>query len=241
MKVSTPQGRFDEEAKKVSGRKICQVTADGKHLFYHWTRGELAHVHLGLYGKFRVHKNPAPEPRGAVRVRMIGRERSFDLNVPNRCELIDQQAYTQLRARLGEDPLHSGACADTVWDRCNKSRAPIGSLLLNQSVIAGVGNIYRTEVLFLARIHPELPANHLDRKQFDELWERTKTLMKIGVKYNQIITLGREQRDRPLSRLAASERVNIYKRDDCPRCGSGVKSWELGGRKMYACCNCQKK
>ena len=75
--ITSPQGRFESEAKKLSGKRLQSVEAHGKHLFYNFAGRSKSsptrvHVHLGLYGKFRLHKNPAPEPRGAVRVRMIG-------------------------------------------------------------------------------------------------------------------------------------------------------------------------
>ena len=64
--ATSPQGRFEDEAKRINGKTLRAVTAHGKHLFYHWNRNLIGHIHLGLYGKFRVHQNPAPEPRGAV-------------------------------------------------------------------------------------------------------------------------------------------------------------------------------
>ena len=72
MGLCSPQGRFEKEAKKLDGSVLKDVTAHGKHLFYHWSPRKIVHIHLGLYGKFRIHSNPAPDPRGAVRVRMIG-------------------------------------------------------------------------------------------------------------------------------------------------------------------------
>ena len=238
--VCSPQGRFEDEAERLSGKTLQQVTAHGKHLFYHWNRNTVTHVHLGLYGKFRVHKNPPPEPRGAVRVRMIGRERAFDLNGPNRCEIIDQKRFLEIRNRLGEDPLNEDACSEIVWERVRKSRAAIGSLLLNQSVIAGVGNVYRAEILFLLGIHPEQPANQLERETFDALWDLTSELLRTGVKYNRIITVRRNQFDKPLSRLNSKERLNIYKRSRCPRCDGEIKKWSLGNRTIYACNECQQ-
>ena len=111
MIVGSPQGRFEEEANRLTGRKLKSVSAHGKHLFYHWTPGRgsssganLVHIHLGLYGKFRLHKNPAPEPRGAVRVRMIGTEKAFDLNGPTRCELLSKTDYQTLLDRLRTSP-----------------------------------------------------------------------------------------------------------------------------------------
>ena len=241
MGLCSPQGRFAKEAKKLDGSVLQDVTAHGKHLFYHWSPTKIVHVHLGLYGKFRVHKNPAPEPRGAVRVRMIGQDRSFDLNGPTCCELIDTKQFQAIRDRLGQDPLSKDACPETLWKRVSGSRSAIGTLLLNQAVIAGVGNVYRAEILFLLGINPETPAKELTRKQFDELWKLTVDLLKTGVKYNRIITVDRAMFDKPLSRLKSSERLHVYKRPNCRRCGSKIQMWMLGNRKMYACKKCQKK
>jgi len=237
--VTSPQGRFKPEAKKIHGKVLRDVSAHGKHLFYHWNRNLITHIHLGLYGKFRKHKNPPPEPRGAVRVRMIGSKHSFDLNGPNCCELIDKDEFEKLKSRLGEDPLNVDASPELVWGKFQKSRSAIGSLLLNQAVIAGVGNVYRAEILFLLRIHPSLPANQLDRAQFDELWKLTAKLMRIGVKHNRIITAGFDSAGRVPKRLKSLERLNIYKHDHCPNCESPVKTWSLANRKMYACGRCQ--
>ena len=241
MGLCSPQGRFETEAKKLSGSVLKDVTAHGKHLFYHWGPRKIVHVHLGLYGKFRIHRNPAPEPRGAVRVRMIGQERSFDLNGPTCCELINAKQFAAIKERLGQDPLAEDACPDALWERFRRSRSAIGTLLLNQSVIAGVGNVYRAEILFLLGIHPETPACKLSRDQFDRLWKLTVDLLRTGVKYNRIITVERDDADKPLSRLRSSERLNVYKRPNCRKCGCKIRTWILGNRKMYACTKCQKE
>jgi endonuclease VIII len=237
----SPQGRFAKEAKKLDGSLLLDVRAHGKHLFYHWEKQRIVHVHLGLYGKFRVHKNPAPEPRGAVRVRMIGQDRAFDLNGPTCCELIDAKEFRAIRNRLGQDPLSDDACPEKLWEWMSRSRSAIGTALLNQSVIAGVGNVYRAEILFLLGIHPETRANQLSREQFDELWRLTVDLLKIGMKYNRIITVDRQMVDKPPSRLSSSERLHVYKRSNCRRCNSEIQTWLLGNRKMYACVTCQSK
>lgn len=239
--VLSPQGRFADQADELSGRKLTDVSAHGKHLFYHWGRQRIVHVHLGLYGKFRVHKNPAGEPKGAVRLRMIGQDRTIDLNGPNRCELIDQKSYQAIIDRLGEDPLCEDASSEKVWQRIKSSRSAIGAVLLNQSIIAGIGNVFRAEILFLMGIHPDTPANQISRKQFDELWELSVRLLKIGVQHNRIITIDQNSAKRPLSKLTRDERLLIYKKTVCPICGSKVATWMLGNRKIYACTKCQRK
>ena len=92
LTITSPQGRFAEAAETISGRKLNRVEAWGKHIFYDFTGGRVLHVHLGLYGKYRVYEytmaDGAPEPKGAVRVRFSGPGATLDLNGPNQCEVM---------------------------------------------------------------------------------------------------------------------------------------------------------
>ncbi|MEM6331136.1 MAG: Fpg/Nei family DNA glycosylase, partial [Planctomycetota bacterium] len=185
------------------------------------------------------HKSPPPEPRGQVRLRLVGKERAVDLNGPNCCELITPAEWDAVRERLGEDPLRADHDPDAAWRRISRSRAAIGTLLLNQSVIAGVGNIYRSEVLFLLGIHPETPGKLLSRDAFDALWAKTVELLKIGVKHNRIIIADPADVGRPRSRMKRDERLLIYKKPECTACGESIEAWELGARRVFACPACQ--
>lgn len=240
LQVSSPQGRFSVEAKKLSGRVLETVEAHGKHFCYRWDGGKLLHIHLGLYGKFRRHKSPPPEPRGQVRIRVVGEKHAFDLNGPNTCELVTKKKWAEIQARLGPDPLRDDADPERVWNRISRSRAAIGTLLLDQSVIAGVGNIYRSEVLYLLGIHPERAGKSLDREQFEELWTLLLKLLKIGKRYNRIIIADPKDVGKPFSRMNREERLLVYKKDWCGQCDSMIHSWTLGARTVYACPTCQE-
>jgi endonuclease-8 len=239
LKISSPQGRFSDGAKKLSGKKLNEVHAHGKHLCYQFSAGKLLHIHLGLYGKFRPHKVPPPEPRGAVRIRVIGEKKAFDLNGPNCCELISKDDWTKIQDRLGPDPLRKDANPELVWERVQKSRQAIGKLLLDQSVVAGVGNVYRAEALFLLGIHPERPGKEVTRSEFDALWKMLVELLEIGVKYNRIIIADPKDIGKPRSKMNREERLLIYKHKICTKCDGEVDWFDLGARKAYACKRCQ--
>src|SRR5260370_34476248 len=120
--VSSPQGRFEEAAKAVSGRVLRKADAYGKHLFHHYDGGAVVHVHLGLYGSFTEQPLPMALPVGMVRIRMIGTEYGTDLRGPTTCRVIDEGGVDDVIARLGPDPLRRNADPSPAWNRISKSR-----------------------------------------------------------------------------------------------------------------------
>jgi endonuclease-8 len=241
LRVSSPQGRFAEDAMRIDGRVLREVEAAGKHLFYHFTGGRVLHVHLGLFGKFRTHENPPPPPRGAVRVRFEGREHTVDLNGPNQCEVINSVEHHAILERLGPDPLRRDAHPLKAWARIHASRVPIGLLLMDQSVIAGIGNIYRTEILHQLGIHPRTPGSSITRPQFTKLWTLAKTLLELGVKHNRIITIDLQSFRGDVEKAPRSKLFRIFKQKSCPACGSVVEQFAIAGRKAFACARCQPR
>jgi len=168
--VSSPQGRFVDGAAAVNGRVLKKATAWGKHLFHHYDGGRVVHVHLGLYGTFTEVPTPMPLPVGQVRMRMIGTEYGTDLRGPTVCEVIEEPEVADVVARLGPDPLRRDADGSLAWVRIRKSRRPIGALLMDQTVIAGVGNVYRNELLYRHRIDPYRTGIHIGDAEFDAMW-----------------------------------------------------------------------
>ena len=243
LHITSPQGRFEDGADQLDGRQLKEIASVGKHLFYRFAaRGDaldILHVHLGLFGKYRTHKNPPPDPRGAVRVRFEGKQFTVDLNGPNRCELLDETAYEKIVARLGPDPLHSDADPGRAWQRVHKSRAPIGLLLMDQSVISGIGNIYRTEILHLAKLHPRTPGTWITRRQFNRIWKLARDLLMIGVKFNRIITIDLKKLNRDPMKVPRRQLFRIFKKTVCLVCDGPIESFALAGRKVFACPNCQ--
>ncbi len=239
LRVSSPQGRFTEGAAQLDRRLLKAVEAHGKHLFYVFSGNRTLHIHLGLYGKFHRRPVPPPEPRGQVRLRVAGSAQAFDLIGPNACHLVSPQEKARLLARLGPDPLRDDALPALAWQRIQRSRAAIGKLLLDQSVLAGVGNVYRCEVLHLLGIHPERAGRDLSAAEFQQLWEKLTELLRIGRRYNRIIVADPADVGKSRSRMGRQERLLVYKKDHCGRCDGPIKSWDLGARKIYACPHCQ--
>ena len=235
LAVSSPQGRFTA-ASRLDGGVLRRAHAVGKHLFLDLGDARV-HVHLGLFGKFR-RRRPGEPPGPNVRLRLVGGERIWDLTGPTACELMDDDAYGALRSRLGGDPLAEGPRPAATWTRVRASRRAIGALLLDQSIFAGIGNVYRAELLFLVGVHPDTPGRDVSKAQFEDLWRRAKELLRAGVRANRIVTVPlAERRDAPRSRR---EQLYVYRRTACRRCGSRIARAPSAARTIYFCPTCQR-
>jgi endonuclease VIII len=235
LQVSSPQGRFLENAQQIDGQHCDSVEAYGKHLLYGFANGLTLHIHLGLFGKFKAHKRPAKEPVGAVRVRLESPTHIVDINGPNTCELLTPDERHALVNRIGPDVLRKDADASRAYTRIAKSKTAIGQLLMDQAVIGGIGNIYRTEILWRCQVSPFAIGKSIDPGTFDLLWNDAVSLLEIGVKYNAIITVDGVAK----SKSRYGERVNIFNKPHCPRCHGEITRVEIATRRAFYCETCQ--
>lgn len=231
LAVTSPQGRAADVAARVTDRRLLRVEAWGKHLFYVFQGGTRVHVHLGLFGRFRRFRSPAPPPRPTVRLRLEGARVTVDLVGATVSEAMSAAGQRRFLERLGPDLLRDDARPERAWERLRSRRTGIGRALLDQSVLAGVGNVYRAEALFVNGVHPELSARDLTRAQFDALWDTLVRMLRQGVKDRRIRTVDGAH--------GPGERTWVYKQPRCLRCRSHVRRWDLGGRWAYACETCQ--
>jgi endonuclease-8 len=242
LAVSSPQGRFAPEAALLQGATLTKIEPYGKHLFYWYDNGLVGHVHLGLFGKFRVATGPeSPAPVGQVRMRMATDLGTIDLAGPTDCSVGSADDRDAILARLGPDPLRRDARPQLALERIRKSGQPIGQLLLDQKVLAGVGNVYRAEALFVNGIHPSRPGKALDDAELEAIWTTTVVMLRQGVKDNRIITIDRREFGVPKGTARRGDTTYVYHRDICLRCGTPVRTIELGGRDCYYCPTCQPR
>lgn len=180
-----------------------------------------------------------PAPRGQVRVRLVSDSAVADLTGPTRCEVLDTRTRDAVVHRLGPDPLRpdpDGAERERFVRAARASRTAIGVLLMDQGVLAGVGNIYRAELLFRARVHPLRPGASLAAGTLRRIWDDAVVLMADGVARGQIVTT------EPADRRSMEDRWYVYQRDGrgCLRCRRTVALDDLAGRRVYWCPGCQR-
>jgi formamidopyrimidine-DNA glycosylase len=239
--ASSPQGRFAAGAALLDGRVLDTVDPYGKHLFYRWDGGLTLHVHLGLYGAFRTFAGATPPPTAGTRLELRFADTTLRLAGPTACELLDPAQEMAIRNRLGPDPLRRNADVDRVWTTLSRRTIPIGGALLDQSVVAGIGNVFRAEALFLCGINPQMPSRLLTREQFDDLWATLVGMLRAGVRANRIVTVDPAEIGISRRAMKPEDWRYVYRRTDlpCRRCGTAIVAWTLAARTMYACPRCQ--
>jgi endonuclease-8 len=181
-----------------------------------------------------------PPPIGAVRVRIATATAVADLRGPTACEVLDPAQVEGVLSRLGPDPVvDSGPRAEERFVAAIAGRsAPIGVLLMDQSVVSGIGNVYRAEILFRARLNPHTKGKNVPRDVAVSLWRDWAHLLRIGVETGHMLTIDPVNSDADERACAnAEDRHWVYKREGlpCRLCGGAIAMEVMASRKLYWC------
>jgi len=270
VRVDGPQGRFTD-SDVIDGRKLQQVMAVGKHLGYDFGRDRILHVHLGLQGDFTEGSGPLPEVKGALRLRMWnatavkkpavpGESKRhawyseddgtghldpeqiawLELRGPMDCSIYTQEKWDALRKKLGPDPLN-GDGPEKMIAKVGKSRKPIAELLMDQTMFAGIGNIFRAELLYRARVSPFCLGKDLEEKALRSIWKDAELMMPAAMIDRRIVTTKPADRPHKKGPVLKEETHYVYRRNGltCFVCGTVVKKQEMAGRNLFWCPTCQ--
>jgi endonuclease-8 len=238
VRASSPQGRFGEGAAAIDGRALAGAEAFGKHLFLGFDGGDspVVHVHLGRQGLW-LWSDAASSPRPSVRLRLASGDAAADLIAPLICEVGDPQLRDTVVSTLGPDPLREDADSGAVRGAISASGQAIGALLLDQSVVSGIGNVLRAELLNMVGVYPTISGADLDDAVLDGLWSTTGAVMRRARDEGRIIT--RRPPGVPVETLDELEGRFVYGRERCGRCDSPLDRLEVAGRAIHACPVCQ--
>ncbi|MDX6355898.1 MAG: endonuclease [Streptomyces sp.] len=246
-RVSSPQGRFAADAAVLDGQLLVTAESAGKHLFVEFAGDRFVHVHLGLIGKFDVLPGAAPAPVGQVRLRLQNDTSYADLRGAIECALVGRDTRDRVVEALGPDPLRPDAEPERAWRRIHRSDRALGDLLMDQAVLAGVGNVYRAEVLFRHRLDPQRAGRTLRHTQWDAVWADLVDLLAEGVRTGRIDTVRPEHTPEAMGRPARRDdhgvEVYVYRRNGqpCLVCGTTVRTTLLKGRNLFWCPRCQPR
>ncbi|QDY90890.1 Fpg/Nei family DNA glycosylase [Arthrobacter sp. UKPF54-2] len=206
-------------------------------------------IYGGDAGPDAVYAGP-PAPVGAVRVRLAGGHGWADLRGATTCETLTRAEADAVAARLGPDPLRNlPGDRDGFIAALAKKRTPVATLLMDQKVVAGIGNVYRAELLFRQRLDPWLPGSALPAESAGLLWDDTVAMMSDGVRDGRIITTpprywtgtGKAGTGETGALPDPADAHFVYRRHglDCRDCGTAVALTEHAARKLYWCPGCQ--
>ena len=185
-----------------------------------------------------------PEPIGQVRVRLLTDDAVADLRGPTACEVLTPAEAEAVIAKLGPDPLTADLTEgeERFVGAVRKKSTPIGLLLMDQTVVAGIGNVYRAELLFRANLNPHILGKLIAEDTLRQLWQDWTYLLNVGVETGQMLTMDGLEGDAYAAALASrDDRHWVYHREGlpCRVCGTHITMEMAAGRKLYWCPRCQ--
>lgn len=185
-----------------------------------------------------------PPVVGQVRLRLLTELTCADLRGPTACQIQTPDEVASTIAKLGPDPLVDDVVEgeERFVSVVRRKPTAIGLLLMDQSVISGIGNVYRAEMLFRARQNPHTPGRDVPEEIVRGLWRDWVRLLAIGVEAGQMMTM--DDLDPQAYRAAMASRDDrhwVYHRAGlpCRVCGTSIIVEEAAGRKLYWCPRCQ--
>jgi formamidopyrimidine-DNA glycosylase len=227
---------------RIRGAPITALERRGKYLLLTTGAGTLL-VHLGMSGSLRyLARDERPAPHDHFDLRLEGGA-LVRFNDPRRfgsLHLTDDPAGHPLLAALGPEPLGPDFTAEYLSASARGRRVAIKNHLMNSRIVVGVGNIYASEALFRAGIHPARPAGRLARARFSALVEAVRSVLREAIEEGGTTLRDYVDGDGRPGYFRVS--LKVYERDGapCPECGTPVRKRVLGQRSSYYCPRCQR-
>jgi len=220
---------------RLTGQRIQDVGRRGKFLLLHFSQGTLL-VHLRMSGDLLVEPQAAPPASHHRLLLDLEGELRLAFNDPRkfgRVWLVTDPA--SVLGDLGPEPLEGDFTAQGLYGRLQAHRRQLKPLLLDQSFIAGLGNIYADEALHLAMLHPLTISNALDYAQAERLWSSIRQVLQQGID-RQGASIDWVYRGGDFQNY-----FRVYQRtgEPCPQCGAPIQRLVVGQRGTHFCPHCQ--
>lgn len=233
-------------AARLRGAEVTEVARRGKHILVHLGSGWTWITHLRMSGRFLLFEGEAGEaPFTHATFRLdngwwliFTDQRHFGLMMVRRTA--ELPSLESLR-RLGPEPFDADFSVDYLADRCQQSRQPIKLLLLDQTRVVGLGNIYAAEALHRAGIDPRRPAGELTRPRLKRLHEEIREVLREAIEAGSTLETDPREVYGRYGSGAFEENWRVYDRqgEPCLTCGGQVERLTQGGRSTYYCGSCQ--
>lgn len=216
--------------KAVIGSKFAHTIRHGKYLLAKM-KNKFIVFHFGMSGDLEYFPSKEQEPKYSKVIFQFDNGYSLayiSIRMFGKLDIVDSLEDLRKKKRLGPDAITMSF--EEFQDTLKKRTAIMKSALLDQSIFAGIGNIYSDEILFRARIHPKRKIDSLNEIELENLFKRIKEVLEYGIKHKG-----------ELSRYTQSFLIpHREKEGNCPKCGSIIERYEISGRHGFFCPNCQK-
>ncbi|MEA2735080.1 MAG: formamidopyrimidine-DNA glycosylase, partial [Humisphaera sp.] len=232
----TPDG-FDL-AKNLTGKTITGLTRRGKRIVFSIDDNDSFFIHLGMTGRLMVEPADAPLAIHTHLILDLGNRQQLRFRDPRRFGEIRWLGCDSCDEKMGPEPLAIRSAQ--LATRLSRTTRAIKNALMDQTVVAGLGNIYVDESLFDARIHPLAPANRLKLAQVAALTKSIKRVLKRAITHRGSTLRDYADADGNAGGFQRLHRVYDRKGKPCPRCKTPIERIVLGGRSTHFCPNCQR-
>ena len=233
------QPSVEEFCQKVPGKKVKSIERRGKYLIFHLSSGQALIIHLRMSGALLL--NPEQQDKYARVAFQLDSGSQLVFTDRRRLGVIwlvdDERAIV---GKLGPEPLSLEFTDETLANRLQKHRAPIKAVLLDQHIIAGIGNMYADEALFAARIHPLREANGLSAQEIRNLYESIRGVLCAAVSSKGASVDTYKRPDGELGTAQFNFSVAHRRGESCPTCGTPIQRLAIRNRGSYFCPQCQK-
>lgn len=235
------------ENARLVGQQLVEVTAHGKHLLMRFQSGVTLRTHMRMSGSWHIYRTGErwKRPRSDMRIVLETSDFQAVAFVVHEAELIQGRELEKRVERLGPDVLANDFDPQLTAARLLAAGArPMCDVLLDQRVLAGLGNVFKSELLFLSRVHPARHASTVDRATAELICERAAELLRVNVQdgaSDGIVTY--QGMRRTTGRSDPGDRMWVYGRGGrpCRECGTAIEMRRMGqhARSTYYCPRCQ--
>lgn len=234
----------DDFIKGVGGKEIRDIKRRGKFLMFDLGDSYLL-SHLRMEGKYFFKKHDEEINKHEHVIFDLGdmELRYMDTRKFGRMYLIKKDMVNDMKpiSELGLEPWDEGLTVSYLKDKYKNKKLPIKSVILDQSIIVGIGNIYADEILFMGRISPLKVASKLDDKELEDIIKYTRSVLNHAIELGGTTIRSYTSVDGVHGRFQNELAIHGNDKGVCPICGEKIEKIKVGGRGTYYCPKCQKE
>ncbi|MBI2791435.1 MAG: bifunctional DNA-formamidopyrimidine glycosylase/DNA-(apurinic or apyrimidinic site) lyase [Gammaproteobacteria bacterium] len=227
--------------KQLLDQPVLEVSRRAKYILIHFPTGVLV-IHLGMSGTLKILKNKTPLLKHDHIDWILSSGYVMRYHDPRRFGAVlftDNLKDLKQLKHLGPEPLDETFNGNYLYEKAKKHRCPVKTFIMDQKIVVGVGNIYASECLFLAKIHPSQSANTISLKRYHRLYKAIQGVLTAAIKQGGTTLKDFRKADGKPGYF--SQKLNVYDRKDLPciQCQTPIEAIKLGQRSTYFCPNCQ--